>query len=167
MKPLRAATASWALQVLEELRRRKTSAGIYRWDWIVFCAPPARRPWRTFPQRSEELRERLRASVEEYPPGHLHRLLKRPRPGSGEGKSRPRTSRKLIRAVEVCILARASRYQKCTPTGRVPPGRMEHSESRIDFHPREKLNERIHARNRRHARARMDGVKCKRCLRVA
>jgi tRNA dimethylallyltransferase len=57
------------------------------------------------PLRSEELRERLWASVAAHPPGHLHRILKRMDPPSAE-KIAPSDEQKLIRAVEVCLLAK-------------------------------------------------------------
>jgi tRNA dimethylallyltransferase len=57
------------------------------------------------PQRSEELRERLRASAEEHPPGHLHRVLSRLDPGAAR-KISPADAQKLIRTIEVCLLAK-------------------------------------------------------------
>jgi tRNA dimethylallyltransferase len=57
------------------------------------------------PQRSEELRERLRRSAQEKGPGYLHRILQR--------MDRPAASRihandvpKMIRAIEVCLSAK-------------------------------------------------------------
>jgi len=64
-----------ALRILEDLRRRKrlpvftVGTGLYLRALLEGLAD--------VPERSEELRERLRASVEEHPPGHLHRVLKR------------------------------------------------------------------------------------------
>ena len=55
------------------------------------------------PQRSEELRNRLRASAQKHPPGHLHRILQRRDPESA-GKIAPTDEQKLIRAIEVCFL---------------------------------------------------------------
>jgi tRNA dimethylallyltransferase len=57
------------------------------------------------PQRSEELRERLRKSASEHQPGHLHRILQRLDPQSAE-KISAADEQKLIRAVEVCLLAK-------------------------------------------------------------
>lgn len=57
------------------------------------------------PQRSEELRERLRADAEENGPGYLHRMLKRLDLESAE-KIAPADEQKLIRAVEVCLLTK-------------------------------------------------------------
>jgi tRNA dimethylallyltransferase len=57
------------------------------------------------PLRSEELRERLRASAAARESGHLHRVLKRMDPASAE-KIAPADTQKLIRAIEVCLLAK-------------------------------------------------------------
>lgn len=57
------------------------------------------------PQRSEDLRERLRAGAQEHPPGHLHRLLQRLDKESAQ-KITPADEQKLIRAIEVCLLTK-------------------------------------------------------------
>jgi len=57
------------------------------------------------PVRSEALRERLRALVERRGREFLHRLLAR-LDRSAAARIQPRDTQKLIRAVEVCILAR-------------------------------------------------------------
>jgi tRNA dimethylallyltransferase len=57
------------------------------------------------PQRSEELRQRLRAGAEEHRPGYLHRILQRLDHESAE-KIAPTDEQKLIRAVEVCLLTK-------------------------------------------------------------
>src|SRR5690349_17872154 len=57
------------------------------------------------PQRSEELRKRLRESAEEHAAGHLHRVLKR-LDRETAGKIAAADEQKLIRAIEVCVLAR-------------------------------------------------------------
>ena len=57
------------------------------------------------PVRSEDLRERLRAMVERHGREFLHRLLAR-LDGLAAARIQPRDTQKLIRAVEVCILAR-------------------------------------------------------------
>jgi tRNA dimethylallyltransferase len=57
------------------------------------------------PQRSEELRARLRASADRHSPGWLHRLLRRLDTAAAEhihSNDQP----KLIRAIEVCLAAR-------------------------------------------------------------
>src|SRR2546429_3456666 len=95
------------------------------------------------PQRSEELRERLRASVEENPTGHLHRILKRLDPEAAKRIARG-DQQKLIRAVEVCILARKP-ISEVHRTGRVPLEGWRVLKIGL-LPPREKLNKRIHAR---------------------
>ncbi len=59
------------------------------------------------PQRSEELRERLRASAAKKKKGsaHLHRMLTRMDRAAAE-KIHPNDEPKLIRAIEVCLAAR-------------------------------------------------------------
>src|SRR5207245_10865727 len=94
------------------------------------------------PQRSEELRERRRASVDEHPPGHLHRILKRLDPQAAR-KIAPADEQKLIRAVEVCILARKP-ISAVHSSGRVPLEGWH--VLKVGLMPlREKFNERIHS----------------------
>lgn len=57
------------------------------------------------PQRSEELRERLRASAVNHGKGHLHGILKK-LDGETAQKIAPADEQKIIRAIEVCLLAR-------------------------------------------------------------
>ncbi len=57
------------------------------------------------PQRSEELRERLRESAANHEPGHLHSVLRRLDPESAR-KIATADEQKIIRAIEVCLLAR-------------------------------------------------------------
>jgi tRNA dimethylallyltransferase len=130
-----------ALQILEDLRKRKrlpvftVGTGLY---WRALLEGLA-----DVPQRSEELRERLRASIEEHPPGHLYRVLKRLDPVAA-GKIAPADEQKLIRAVEICILARKP-ISEVHRTGRVPLEGWR--VLKIGLLPlRERLNERIHAR---------------------
>ncbi len=59
------------------------------------------------PQRSEELRERLRESAASHGPDHLHRILRRLDRAAAE-KIHANDVPKLIRAIEVCLLARTS-----------------------------------------------------------
>src|SRR3954453_6760166 len=59
------------------------------------------------PPRSEELRERLRASTEEHGPDHLHEMLRHLDPAAGE-RIHPNDHSKLIRAIEVCMAARST-----------------------------------------------------------
>lgn len=56
------------------------------------------------PQRSEELRERLRSRTREKPAGHLHRILMR-LDAEAALKIHANDEPKLIRAVEVCLSA--------------------------------------------------------------
>jgi tRNA dimethylallyltransferase len=130
-----------ALQILEDLRRRKrlpvftVGTGLYLRALLEGLAD--------VPQRSESLRERLRASVEEHPSGHLHRVLKRIDPEAAE-KIAPADGQKLIRAVEVCILARKP-ISEVHRTGRVPLEGWRVLKIGL-MPPREKLIERIHSR---------------------
>jgi len=58
------------------------------------------------PERSEELRERLRARVEQRGSAHLHRILQRLDPRAA-GKIHANDAAKLIRAIEVCLASRS------------------------------------------------------------
>jgi tRNA dimethylallyltransferase len=57
------------------------------------------------PQRSEEIRERLRNSAERHGPGWLHRLLRRLDSAAAD-RIHPNDHPKLIRAIEVCLADR-------------------------------------------------------------
>jgi tRNA dimethylallyltransferase len=57
------------------------------------------------PQRSEPLRHRLRASARQHGAGWLHRILRRLDPAAAE-RVHPNDLPKVIRALEVCLLAR-------------------------------------------------------------
>lgn len=57
------------------------------------------------PQRSDELRERLRERAAERGSGYLHRILQRLDPASAE-KIHGNDAPKLIRAIEVCLASR-------------------------------------------------------------
>ena len=57
------------------------------------------------PQRSEELRQRLRQRVEQKGMGHLHRVLRRLDPDAA-AKIHAKDIPKLIRAIEVCLASR-------------------------------------------------------------
>src|SRR5207245_253321 len=130
-----------ALAVLDGLRHRKrlpvftAGTGLYLRALLEGLAD--------IPQRSEELRARLRASVEEHPSGHLHRVLQR-LDRVAAGKISRADEQKLIRAVEVCLLARKP-ISEVHKSGRTP---LEGWRAlKIGLMPdREKLNERIHAR---------------------
>ena len=130
-----------ALAVLEDLRYRKrlpiltVGTGLYLRALLEGLAD--------IPQRSEELRERLRASAEEHSPRHLHRILGRMDPQAAQ-KIAPTDEQKLIRAIEVCMLARKP-ISEVHRSGRKP---LEGWRAmKIGLMPaREKLYERIHAR---------------------
>jgi tRNA dimethylallyltransferase len=130
-----------ALSVLEELRRRRrlpiftVGTGLYLRALLEGLAE--------VPQRSEELRARLRASAEEHSPGYLHRLLKRLDPQAAR-KIAPADEQKLLRALEVCVLARKP-ISELHRAGRVPLEGWRILKVGL-MPPREKLNERIHAR---------------------
>ena len=130
-----------ALQILQDLRRRNrlpvftVGTGLYLRALLEGLAD--------VPQRSEELRERLRTSVDEHPPGHLHRILKRLDPEAAR-KIAPADEQKLIRAVEVCILARKP-ISAVHSSGRVPLEGWRVLKAGL-MPPREKLKERINAR---------------------
>ena len=57
------------------------------------------------PERSEELRERLRARAGERGPGHLHKILAR-LDAAAATNIHPNDTSKLVRAIEVCLAAR-------------------------------------------------------------
>lgn len=92
-----------AVAVLADLRARKkvpiltVGTGLYLRALLEGLAD--------VPLRSEELRERLWALAGSHAPGYLHRILKRLDPPSAE-KIMPRDEQKLVRAIEVCLLAK-------------------------------------------------------------
>src|SRR5712664_1228288 len=130
-----------ALRILGDLRERKrlpvltVVTGLYLRTLLEGLAD--------VPQRSEKLRERLRARVEEHSPGHLHRVLKRLDPEAA-GKIAPADEQKLIRAVEVCLLARKP-ISEVHRTGCAPLEGWRVLKIGL-MPPRERLNEHIHAR---------------------
>ncbi len=71
------------------------------------------------PQRSEELRVRLRERAQERGSSYLHKLLLRLDPAAA-GKIHPNDAPKLIRAVEVCLTARGPMSQLWMERGRDP-----------------------------------------------
>jgi tRNA dimethylallyltransferase len=91
-----------ALQVLSDLRSRKklpvltVGTGLYLRALLEGLAE--------VPQRSEELRERLRKQSADHGPGHLHEVLARLDAAAAQ-KISARDEQKLIRAIEVCVLA--------------------------------------------------------------
>ncbi|MGC1620106.1 MAG: tRNA (adenosine(37)-N6)-dimethylallyltransferase MiaA [Candidatus Acidiferrum sp.] len=130
-----------ALTVLQDLRNRErlpiltVGTGLYLRALLEGLAD--------VPQRSEQLRERLRASAEEHGPGYLHRLLKRLDPETAR-KIAAADEQKLIRAVEVCVLTRRP-ISEVHRTGRAPLTGWR--ALKIGLMPtREALYERIHSR---------------------
>lgn len=130
-----------ALAVLEDLRQRgrlpilTVGTGLYLRALLEGLAD--------VPQRSEELRHRLRQSVERRGPGYLHRVLKRLDPEAAD-KIAPPDEQKLIRAIEVCILARKP-ISEVHRTGRKPLAGWSPLKIGL-MPPRESLYERIHTR---------------------
>jgi tRNA dimethylallyltransferase len=71
------------------------------------------------PQRSEDLRERLRERVAERGSPYLHRILRRLDPAAAT-QIHPNDAPKLIRAIEVCLASRARMSELWTQRGRDP-----------------------------------------------
>jgi tRNA dimethylallyltransferase len=130
-----------ALAVLEDLRRRgrlpilTVGTGLYLRALLEGLAEA--------PKRSEELRERLRTTAEDHPPGYLHRLLERLDPEAAR-KVAPADTQKLIRAIEVCVLARRP-VSEVHRAGRTPLEGWRSLKIGL-LPPREALYQRIEAR---------------------
>jgi tRNA dimethylallyltransferase len=96
------------------------------------------------PQRSAELRERLRVRAAERGPGYLHRVLGRLDP-TAAAKIHANDIPKLIRAIEVCLAARAPMSKLWRDRGRDPLRGFRIL--RIGLNPpRNQLYDRIHQR---------------------
>jgi tRNA dimethylallyltransferase len=143
--PMEEATAGgyrqMALPVLEDLRRRRrlpvftVGTGLYLRALLDGLAD--------LPQRSEELRKRLRGSAAAHSPGFLHRVLQRFDRAAAQ-KIAANDEQKLIRAIEICILARKP-LSEVHQTGRSPLQGWR--ALKIGLEPtREALYGRIHAR---------------------
>lgn len=95
------------------------------------------------PQRSEEIRDRLRASATEHGPRHLHAVLKK-LDAETAAKIAAGDEQKIIRAIEVCLLTRKP-ISEVHRTARKPL---------VGWHPikiglqppRDALRDRIHTR---------------------
>lgn len=145
LDPTDAATAGgyreMALQALADLRVRNTlpvltvGTGLY---WRALLEGLA-----DLPQRSEELRERLRAIAAKHPPGHLHKILQRLDLATAQ-KIAPADEQKLIRAVEVCLLAKQP-VSLMHRAGRTPLVGWRAIKLGLTP-PREALYDRIHSR---------------------
>jgi tRNA dimethylallyltransferase len=95
------------------------------------------------PQRSEELRERLRLSAREHGPGHLLKILQRFDVEAAR-KIAAADEQKLIRAIEVCLITKKP-LTELHRSGRAPLQGWR--ALKIGLAPdREALYERIHAR---------------------
>jgi tRNA dimethylallyltransferase len=92
-----------ALQVLADLQARKklpvftVGTGLYLRALLEGLAD--------VPLRSEEIRARLRDTVEVHPPGYLHKILRKLDPESA-AKIAAQDEQKLIRAIEICMLTK-------------------------------------------------------------
>lgn len=130
-----------AVTVLDDLRRRKripiltVGTGLYLRALLEGLAD--------VPQRSEELRDRLRASRDRHPTGHLHRVLRRLDPDAAS-KIAPADEQKLIRAVEVCLLTKRP-LTDVYRDGRAPLEGWRPVKLGLQP-PREQLYEKIHTR---------------------
>jgi len=145
LDPSEAATAGGyrerAVAVLENLRGRRrlpiftAGTGLYLRALLEGLAD--------VPQRSEGLRERLRTGATEHGAGHLHRILQRLDRISA-GKIAAADEQKLIRAIEVCLLAKRP-MSEVQRRGRKP---LEGWRAvRVGLQPeREELYKRVHAR---------------------
>jgi tRNA dimethylallyltransferase len=95
------------------------------------------------PQRSQEIRERLRDSASTHGPGYLHAILEK-LDAETAAKIAPADEQKLIRAIEVCLLARKP-LSEVHRTARKPL--LGWAPIKIGLQPsREELRDRIHAR---------------------
>jgi tRNA dimethylallyltransferase len=130
-----------AIAALDDLRRRgripilTVGTGLYLRALLEGLAD--------LPQRSEELRDRLRASREAHPAGYLHRVLQRLDPEAAR-KIAAADEQKLIRAIEICLMARRP-LSEVHRSGRVPLHGWR--ALKIGLKPsRDALYARIHAR---------------------
>jgi len=105
-----------ALKVLEDMRGRArlpvftAGTGLYLRALLQGLADA--------PQRSENLRERLRTKALRGAPGHLHKLLAR-LDSQAALRIAPADEQKLIRAIEVCVLAHR-KISEVYEAGRAP-----------------------------------------------
>ena len=120
LTPNEAATAGayrhMAVAVLDDLRRRErlpaltVGTGLYLRALVDGLTD--------LPQRSEQVRARLRQSRLTHPPQHLYRILRRLDPQSATRISSG-DEQKLIRAIEVCLLAKRP-LSEAHRSGRAP-----------------------------------------------
>jgi tRNA dimethylallyltransferase len=95
------------------------------------------------PLRSEELRERLKASSKKNGEKHLHRVLRR-MDAKAAARIAPTDEQKLVRAIEVCVLMRKP-ISEVHRAGRKPLEGWRAVKIGL-MPPREMLNQRIDAR---------------------
>jgi len=130
-----------AIEVLNDLRARRkipvltVGTGLYLRALLEGLAE--------VPQRSDELRERLRSAAFEHGVGYLHRVLRRLDPESAR-KIMPADEQKLIRAIEVCLLTKKP-LSEVHRSGRKPLEGWRAVKIGL-MPPREGLYERVHAR---------------------
>lgn len=130
-----------AIATLDDLRRRgrvpilTVGTGLYLRALLEGLAD--------VPQRSEELRDRLRISRDRHPAGYLRRVLRRLDPNAAS-KIAAADEQKLIRAIEVCLLTKRPLTQVYRE-GRAPLTGWRSIKIGLQP-PREELYERIHAR---------------------
>ncbi len=147
LEPHEAATAGSyrerAIAVLDELRHRRrlpiftAGTGLYLRALLEGLADA--------PQRSEELRARLRESAVSHPQGYLHRLLGKLDRGAAR-RIAPGDEQKLVRAIEICLLAKRP-LTELHRAGRTPLTGWRAVKIGL-APPREALSQRIHARIR-------------------
>ena len=130
-----------AVAVLDDLRRRQrlpiftVGTGLYLRALLEGLAD--------VPQRSEELRERLRDTAAQHGRGYLHGVLQH-LDAEAAKKIAPADEQKVIRAIEVCLLAKKP-VSDVHRTGRAPLQGWR--PVKLGLMPaREALYERIHAR---------------------
>lgn len=130
-----------AIAVLVDLRTRKrlpvftVGTGLYLRALLEGLAD--------LPQRSEEIRARLRAAATEHGPGHLHSVLAKLDPDAAKLIASA-DEQKLIRAIEICLLAEKP-LSEVHHAGRSPLAGWR--VLKIGLQPgREALYQRIHAR---------------------
>lgn len=95
------------------------------------------------PERSEEIRQRLRASAAQHGSGHLHRMLEHLDPAAARQIAAP-DEQKLIRAIEICLLS-GKPLTEVHRAGRTPLTGWRILKIGLEP-PREALYERIHKR---------------------
>jgi len=145
LSPEEAATAGryreMAIAALADLRRRHrlpiltVGTGLYLRALLEGLAD--------VPQRSEGLRERLRCSAAQHGPGHLHQVLRRLDLEAAR-KIAPADQQKLIRSIEICLLAKKP-LSDVHRNGRAPLQGWRPIKIGL-MPPRDALYERIHAR---------------------